>query len=354
VKISTGIRLTVCAFCIAGAVAGGAETKLDKPPQTISKVEPEYPYALRLNGNKGEVLLEFTVNASGDVLNPKIIKSTHPEFEAPAVEALLKWKFTPGVKNGRAVNTRMQVPIWFQLAGRPGDGVDAFLIPEKAPKTLPPEFQYDQAPRPTLTAAPVYPFELLQQKVKGSATVTFNIDPQGNPRKITVLEATRPEFGAATIAMMATWKFEPAKKDGKPTWAFLRKKQTFNRTDRDSPVDNSTERLLRVLAKNPEDVLGDLKDLDAKPTARFQPEPIVPEIMLTEPANAQADIEFIIDRTGRAQLPRVVSTSRADFGWAAATAVARWRFTPPTKNGKPVDVRVRIPVVYESPAVAGK
>ncbi len=59
-----------------------------------------------------------------------------------------------------------------------------------------------------------------------------------------------------------------------------------------------------------------------------------------------------IDRAGRAQLPRVVSTTREDFGWAAATAVARWQFTPPTKDGKPVDVKARVPVSYTPPANA--
>ena len=37
------------------------------------------------------------------------------EFESAAVQAVSKWKFKPGRKGGRAVNTHMQVPIVFTL-----------------------------------------------------------------------------------------------------------------------------------------------------------------------------------------------------------------------------------------------
>jgi outer membrane biosynthesis protein TonB len=57
-------------------------------------------------------------------------------------------------------------------------------------------------------------------------------------------------------------------------------------------------------------------------------------------------VEFVVDHAGHAQLPRIVSSTDPDFGWAAATAVGRWQFTIPTKEGKPVDVLVRVPLVY--------
>ena len=57
-------------------------------------------------------------------------------------------------------------------------------------------------------------------------------------------------------------------------------------------------------------------------------------------------IEFIVDREGHAQLPRIVSSSDADFGWAAATAVARWQYSAPTRKGKNADVFVRVPIEF--------
>lgn len=317
-------------------------------------VTPEYPVALRMNGNRGEVLMEFTVDATGEVCEPVIVKSTHPEFEPPAIEALLQWKFKPAIVNGQPVSTRLRQPVAFQLeGGMAGGGVDAFKVPSRPPKEAPPALQYDQPPKPVLTSAPVYPFELLEQKIKGSALIVFVIDPAGHTRQVIVREASRPEFGAAAAAMISAWEFEPARKNGQPCWAMLSKKQIFDRADRDSPVNASAERLLKARKKDPASVLADLRQLDRVPKARYQPSPVLPDAMCVKPVAAKAEIEFIIDRTGRAQLPRVRSATREDFGWAAATAVARWIFAPPTKNGKPVDVKVVVPVAYEPSSEAG-
>ena len=71
--------------------------------------------------------------------------------------------------------------------------------------------------------------------------------------------------------------------------------------------------------------------------------------MVAERAKGQAEIEFIIDNTGHAQLPRIVTSTRDDFGWAAATAVSRWQFTAPTMNSQPVDVLVTVPIEFSPP-----
>jgi len=61
------------------------------------------------------VRVEFIVDTAGYVVNPVIIDSTHPGFNGPALEGVRKWKFRPGMKAGRKVNTRMQVPIVFRV-----------------------------------------------------------------------------------------------------------------------------------------------------------------------------------------------------------------------------------------------
>lgn len=76
---------------------------------------PTYPKALRDAGITGEALVSFIVTADGEVRNPYITKSSHREFEAPALEAVRQWKFDPGMKAGRVVNTVMTVPIVFTL-----------------------------------------------------------------------------------------------------------------------------------------------------------------------------------------------------------------------------------------------
>jgi TonB family protein len=320
----------------------------DHMPIVTRQDRPTYPYSLRMSGNRGSVLIDFVVDLQGNVVHVAVLKSSHPDFEAPAVEAVLKWKFKPGIKEGHPVSTHMQVPIFFDLTGG-GGATEPWSIPEKAPKDAPVEFRYDQAPRPILTAAPVYPFDLLSKAVTGKATVVFAIDTQGRSHVLKVRSATLPEFGAATVAMIESWTFEPARKAGVPCWAVLTKEQEFSDSDRDFPVNDSGERLLGLMKKSPSSILADFRELDNPLKGRFLPQPTLPDSMRSANAGAEALIEFIVDHAGHAQLPRIISSTTPEFGWAAATAVARWQYTLPTKNGRPVDVKVRVPMVFSPP-----
>jgi TonB family protein len=344
----SALTLAAC-FLLPAARAGDGP---DQIPMVISQDPPEYPFSLRLSGNDGKVVIDFDVDKNGNVSRPEVKMSSHPDFEAPAVEAVLKWKFRPAVKNGHPVNVRMEVPVIFQLqyshSGEPY-GVEPWRIPESAPKSFPPQFQYDEPPKPLVTSAPVYPFDLLTQKVKGKATVTFAVDEFGRTHLVKILSASQPEFGAAAAAMIEAWSFEPAKKGGKASWALLRKEQVFSRNADDFPVNDSAERLLKDLNRSPCPILRGGNGLDAPLRGRFQPGPVVPDAVIAAKTGAEAVVEFIIDHAGHAQLPRIVSSTNADFGWAAATAVGRWQFTVPTKEGKPVDVFVRVPLVYIPP-----
>jgi len=90
-------------------------SKLDQVPVAKFQARPQYPFEMRRSGVAGEVVVDFIVDTNGDVRNAYSARSTQREFEAAAVQAVSKWKFRPGKKGGRAVNTHMQVPIVFTL-----------------------------------------------------------------------------------------------------------------------------------------------------------------------------------------------------------------------------------------------
>jgi hypothetical protein len=146
--------------------------------------------------------------------------------------------------------------------------------------------------------------------------------------------------------MIEAWKFDPAMKKGVVCMAFLRKDQEFDIDADDFPLNESAERLLRLLKKSPSPILSDFRELDSPLKGRFTPSPVVPDSVRSANVRAEAVIDFIVDHAGHAQLPRVVSATNACFGWAAATAVGRWQYTSPTKNGRAVDVRARVPLVF--------
>ena len=79
---------------------------LDQQPVARVRQAPTYPYDMRRAGINGTVVVEFIINTDGDVIQTQVVRSSHREFEMPALQAVQKWKFKPGRKGGRVVNVR--------------------------------------------------------------------------------------------------------------------------------------------------------------------------------------------------------------------------------------------------------
>lgn len=90
-------------------------SQLDQRPILRVPVNPQYPYEMSRAGINGNVTVEFIINTNGDVTQAQVVRSSHREFEVPAVQAVLKWKFKPGRRGGRSVNVRASQLIEFNL-----------------------------------------------------------------------------------------------------------------------------------------------------------------------------------------------------------------------------------------------
>lgn len=320
--------------------------KFDVPPKVIKREEPEYPYNQSRAGLIGEVKIEFVIDVEGRVRNPFVVESNNPSFERPALDAVLKWKFEPARKEGHVVNTLAQQLLVFELDHGEGD-VPWRISKSKNQSELPPELRWDTAPVPVSTAFPVYPFEALKAEVKGKTQLRFVIGPNGTVVKAKVIQAPTPEMGLAVLAMIDVWRFTPAKKkDGTLAFATVSIEHEFNPYGRgDVPVTYAARDLLRLLAKHPEKIIAaNQLDRPLKPVSRRPP--VYPLALEATGQTGEAMIEILIDEAGDAQLPRIVSCSAPEFGYAAVQAVATWRFEPPKKNSKAVVTRVRVPLEF--------
>lgn len=109
---------------IGGTGRGGGESEhldsafsmseIDQKPRAVHQVAATYPAELRSKKIEGVVAVIFIVDESGRVANPRVEKSSHTEFEKPALDALRQWKFEPALKSGKPVSCRMRVPFRFQ------------------------------------------------------------------------------------------------------------------------------------------------------------------------------------------------------------------------------------------------
>lgn len=102
----------------AGAMSEPMESafsmsEIDQQPRVVHQASPMYPSSLRGKKIEGVVSVIFIVDPSGKVVNPRVERSNNTAFEKPALDAVKKWKFEPGVKGGQRVACKMRAPLRF-------------------------------------------------------------------------------------------------------------------------------------------------------------------------------------------------------------------------------------------------
>jgi protein TonB len=88
---------------------------LDHVPEPVVQPSPIFPPSLKREVSYARIVVEFIVDTEGKVLSPIVIDASFPGFEDAAMSGVSRWRFRPGMKGGRRVNTRMSVPILFRI-----------------------------------------------------------------------------------------------------------------------------------------------------------------------------------------------------------------------------------------------
>jgi len=89
VLIGTFALGTVLVPVVFGAAAQGGG------PVPVVRIAPDYPTEALADEREGFVELEFTIAANGTTKDVVVVDSSSPEFEEPAVAALLRWRYLP-------------------------------------------------------------------------------------------------------------------------------------------------------------------------------------------------------------------------------------------------------------------
>lgn len=92
------------------------QTSAAEPLDTTRNRRPNYPEASRRRGEQGIVLLELSVDASGRIVDVRIVESSgFSALDAAAVEALRDWRFRPAQRAGMPVAATIIHPVHFRL-----------------------------------------------------------------------------------------------------------------------------------------------------------------------------------------------------------------------------------------------
>lgn len=308
-----------------------------KAAKALSEPDPDYPDELMARKLPGEAEFEFQVTPEGKVGAAKVLFASDAAFVLAGLEALKRFSFEPARQGPLPVASSKRSPMQFFVQGdqtRTADVLAANGITGLA------EISADKLPEPLMMFGPVYPRARAVAGETGEADVEFVIGENGRTGYINVMSASQPEFGASLAAAVATWIFRPATKSNERVAVTLRARQYFA-----LKASGDDQRVATALKTGIDTARG----LDRPLAPLWRVSPAYPPGLLAEKPSGEAQIELIIDRTGRVRLPQVISATHEAFGWAAATALSQWVFEPPMRNGEPVDVRVGIPVKFSPP-----
>jgi periplasmic protein TonB len=91
----------------------------EREPMIRAQLPPPYPYLARRRGIQGAVTVRFMVDAEGRVRRLSIVKA-EPEgvFEESVLKTVPRWRFAPGIKEGRPADTWVETVIRFKLDKR--------------------------------------------------------------------------------------------------------------------------------------------------------------------------------------------------------------------------------------------
>jgi len=325
--------------------AGFTALRLSPSTKAVQKTDraADYPDSLLPLLLRGEVQVGFTVGPDGLAHAPRVIAATHADFVRPALAAISQWTFQPAMQGDLTVASSMVTAVTFDVSMTRDDRLAACGVTlAEPPDTI---AALTRRPQAIVVVDPVYPYDLLLAGTTGDAEVELIINARGRPESVVLRKASDPAFGRALSTAAQAWIFRPAAREDTavPVKAVLR--HTFEAPS--GSVDRLTDRLRSGHA-------ADLaaEGLDAPLNPLYRVPPFYPNELRAENVAGEAVVEFVIDRDGRARIAHIISASREEFGWAAATAIEQWLFDPPRRSGQAVDVRVRIPFKFSPPAAA--
>ena len=85
------------------------------PPSVLAKVDPEYTEEARFAKYAGTVVLTVEIFPDGTAQNLRVVKALGLGLDEKAVEAINKWRFKPGTKDGEPVTVAAQIEVNFKL-----------------------------------------------------------------------------------------------------------------------------------------------------------------------------------------------------------------------------------------------
>jgi len=219
------------------------------------------------------------------------------------------------------------------LAAAPGPAASA-IVPPRILQTTEAQFP------PSLSLTPIS---------SGFAEVIINIDADGKLADWLVSRYSRLEFAHEAVRALREWSYDPARLDGQTLGVRFRVKFDFTARGKVASltVFDTVEMRLSPSLQGTTNLVCSPRDLDHLPTAVATVAPRHPGLIDGATHDERVTLDYLIDETGRPRMPVVIEAAHGEFADQAVAALSQWRFTPPTRDGRPVAVQVRQQFIFK-------
>ncbi len=115
-RVLSSRRVSIALVIALGAVAlrSFAQTAEHvRPPAVEKKVDATFPTQGLGSRSQVKVVVRVTVATDGTVVDPEIVESGGPAFDAAVLDAVRRWKFRPALRGDVPVPSRIRIPFLF-------------------------------------------------------------------------------------------------------------------------------------------------------------------------------------------------------------------------------------------------
>jgi TonB family protein len=161
-------------------------------PKVIATANPTYTEAARAAKFQGVVVVQITVDNTGNIRDPKVIRGVGYGLDEKAIEAVQKWKFKPATRDGVPVPATLNVEVLFRL--------DAATPANDHPKV-------------TIDADSAQPRPSGKPRWEGTVQLEALVDKNGTVKSVKVIRSQGKGLDEKAIEQVKKWKFPTV------TWA---------------------------------------------------------------------------------------------------------------------------------------
>ena len=179
-------------------------------PIPTFRAEPEYSEEARRAKWQGAVLLQVTIDENGVPQNIQVVRPLGLGLDEKAIEAVQKWRFKPGTKDGQPVPVLANIEVNFRLLQSPELGPGAPPVPGTVAVGV-----AVMEGRLIQRVPPEYPPTARIARIQGTVQVNLLVGTDGKVQKVQAISGPAMLTQAAMEAVRQ-WVYQPFLLNGQP------------------------------------------------------------------------------------------------------------------------------------------